>query len=163
MSTVTDKSAPLVRPSDAELVDALYQAALGTLAPEAATALAKRLASASAARSARQSLGGGAKAGSGRPKNWYMVQDAIRDRALPTQDVAAAAKYLGLSEASLKVYLAGGKRRHERSVETMNGTVEVYVRLAKPAEAAWLHEHGAGADAWTPPVAAKKRGSLTGD
>lgn len=162
MSTVTvgvttnqTEPAPLAeRLSDALVLEsmALHQRAARHLStPEQHRDMADRLGAAMAQKKAAQRAAGGSRPGSGRPRNWYAVQDHVRPEPEPTQDLALVADYMGIAEASLKVYMARGGGRFAKNRETDIGTVEVWVRRATPAELAWLQERGDDAPLWQQP------------
>lgn len=152
------------RPTDAELVDALADAALGRLDPERATALRKRL---TGAMQARVVAGRAHGAKGGRPKGasaWYCVEDEERGTAW-IRDLAPLADYLGLTKGSLSVYLNRGSGAHKTTVDRSGRTVLFTVRRATDAERAQLNATVARMTAeqveagyWTPPVAAKPSG-----
>lgn len=163
MSTVTLAAAPLAeRLTDALVLEsmALHQRAAKHLSkPEDHRNMADRLGQALAIKKAALSANGGSRPGSGRPRNWYAVQDHAADTAHPTQDLAAVAEYMGLAEASLKVYLARGGGRYAKVRPGDHGPdVEIWVRRATAAELAWLNEQGDDVPMWHAPAKPKPNG-----
>lgn len=167
MSRVTHSGAT----SAAKLTDALVlesmalhqKAANGAATSAEHRVMSDRLGAAMAVKKASQAANGGARAGSGRPKNWYAVMDHVAEAAQPTQDLGAVAEYLGLTEATLRVYLAQSARggRYAKMLPTANGDVEVWVAKAEPAQAEYMAANPA-TPLWTAPVAPRRAGQLVG-